>query len=175
MGYVWGRGLGVRASLSGFGFGRGLGGNYLVLWFLPWESLWIVWGSGAYLPGSVLGGLGGWLLLFYGCSGSCGSFFALVWLFSGRGGPCGLGFGFGRGLGGLVILVLWFFVLCFMGHFSPKSKALLALASPSEVYTAGKFHWHFTCGFNFRYSLRLPFLAVSSISKRLKAFIKSYY
>ena len=31
MGYVWGRGLGVRASLSGFGFGRGLGGNYLVL------------------------------------------------------------------------------------------------------------------------------------------------
>ena len=80
------------------------------------------------------------MLLFYGCSGSCGSFFALVWLFLGRGGPCGLGFGFGRGLGGLVILVLWFFVLCFMGHFSPKSKALLALASPSEVYTAGKFH-----------------------------------
>ena len=34
-----------------------------------------------------------------------------------------------------------------------------ARASPSEVYPAGKLQWHFTCGFNFRHGLWLPFVA----------------
>ena len=36
----------------------------------------------------------------------------------------------------------------------------LVRASVCEVYSAGKFHWHFTCGFNFRNSLRLPFIGL---------------
>ena len=40
-------------------------------------------------------------------------------------------------------------------------------ASPFKVYPAGKLHWHFTCGFDFRHSLRLPIVAILSVSKGL--------
>ena len=40
-------------------------------------------------------------------------------------------------------------------------------ASPSQVYGSDKLHWHFSCGFNFRHSLKLPFAAVLSVSKGL--------
>ena len=43
------------------------------------------------------------------------------------------------------------------GGLCPKSRAWSMCASPSWVYPAGKLQWHFTCGFDFRHSLWLPF------------------
>ena len=37
----------------------------------------------------------------------------------------------------------------------------------SEVYPAGKLQWHFTCGFDFRQSLWLPFVAALAILEGL--------
>ena len=42
-----------------------------------------------------------------------------------------------------------------------------APASPSEVYPAGKLQRHFTCGFDFRHSLWLSFVAAFSALKGL--------
>ena len=42
-----------------------------------------------------------------------------------------------------------------------------APASPSEVHPASKLQCHFTCGFDLRHSLRLPFAAISSVLKGL--------
>ena len=39
-----------------------------------------------------------------------------------------------------------------------QSCELSVHAWPSEVYPNGKLQWHFTCGFDFRYSLWLPSL-----------------
>ena len=47
---------------------------------------------------------------------------------------------------------------------------LCPVSSPSEVHTAGKLQWHFTCGFDF--SLWLQFVATFAVLKRLKYFIK---
>ena len=46
---------------------------------------------------------------------------------------------------------------------SKIEKLVSVCASPSEVYSADKFHLHFTYGFSFR--LKLPFAAVLLISK----------
>ena len=135
VGYVWGRGLGVRASLSGFGFGRGLGGNYLIL-----GELVDCVGIGGSPSGFGFGRSGGlivvvlwlfwelWVIFCLGVAlfGPWGALWAGVWFWA-----------WSRGVSYPCFMVL---VLYFMGHFSPKSKALLALASPSEVYTPGKFH-----------------------------------
>ena len=48
-----------------------------------------------------------------------------------------------------------------------KIKSGRERASPSEVYPDGKLHCHFTCGFDVRHNIRLLFLTVSSVSKRL--------
>ena len=48
-----------------------------------------------------------------------------------------------------------------------KSRARRAHVSPFGVYPAGKFQWHFPCGFDFRHSLRLSFAAVLSVLKGL--------
>ena len=40
-------------------------------------------------------------------------------------------------------------------------------ASSSEVYPAGKLQWHFTCGFDFRHSLWLPFVTFFAVLKGL--------
>ena len=42
-------------------------------------------------------------------------------------------------------------------------------ASPNEVYPAGKLQWYFTCGFDFRHDLWLPFVASFSVLKGLMA------
>ena len=42
-------------------------------------------------------------------------------------------------------------------------------ASPTEVYPAGKLQWYFTCGFDFRHDLWLPFVASFSVLKGLMA------
>ena len=47
------------------------------------------------------------------------------------------------------------------------SRAVCPGASPSEVYPAGKLPWHFTCGFDFRPSLWLPFEATFAVLKGL--------
>ena len=41
-------------------------------------------------------------------------------------------------------------------------------ASLSEVCPADKFQWHFTCGFHFRHSIRLPFVVAFAVLKGLK-------
>ena len=50
----------------------------------------------------------------------------------------------------------------------PKSRAWSIRASLSEVYLAGKFQWHFTCGLDFRHSLWLPFVTAFAVLKGLK-------
>ena len=40
-------------------------------------------------------------------------------------------------------------------------------ASLSEVYSAVKLQWHFTCGFDFRYGLWLPFVAAFAVLRVL--------
>ena len=52
----------------------------------------------------------------------------------------------------------------------PKSRPRRVGASPSEVYPAGKLQWHFTCGFDFRHSLWLPFVAGFAVLKGLMVF-----
>ena len=47
------------------------------------------------------------------------------------------------------------------------SRAVCPGASPFEVYPAGKLPWHFTCGFDFRPSLWLPFEATFAVLKGL--------
>ena len=69
-----------------------------------------------------------------------------------------------------------------MGYFSPlhklfkavgepmgsvQSRELGTLAPPSEVYYAGKLQWHFTCGFDFRHSPWLQFVAAFAVLKGL--------
>ena len=49
----------------------------------------------------------------------------------------------------------------------PKSRGRRTRASPFEVHPAGKFQWHFTCGFDFRHSLWLPFVAAFAVLKGL--------
>ena len=49
----------------------------------------------------------------------------------------------------------------------PKSRDWRARASPFKVHPAGKIQWHFTCGFDFRHSLWLPFAAAFAVLKRL--------
>ena len=48
---------------------------------------------------------------------------------------------------------------------SKIEKSVPLRASPSEVYSADKLHLHFTCGFSFRHSLKLPFAPVLLVSK----------
>ena len=48
-----------------------------------------------------------------------------------------------------------------------ESRELGAHASPSEVYPARKLQWHFTCGFDFRHSQWLPFVAAFAVLKGL--------
>ena len=44
----------------------------------------------------------------------------------------------------------------------------LAGALPCEVYPVGKLQGHFTCGFDFRHSLWLPFVAALAVLKGLR-------
>ena len=48
-----------------------------------------------------------------------------------------------------------------------QNRELGALGLPSEVYPAGNLQWHFTCSFDFRHSLRLPFVADFAVLKGL--------
>ena len=52
-----------------------------------------------------------------------------------------------------------------------QNRELSPRASPSKVFPAGKLQWHFTCGFNFRHSLWLPFVAAFAALKGLLIFI----
>ena len=49
----------------------------------------------------------------------------------------------------------------------PKSRGRRTRALSFEVHPAGKFQWHFTCGFDFRHSLWLPFVAAFAVLKGL--------
>ena len=49
----------------------------------------------------------------------------------------------------------------------PKSRARRACSPPSEVYSAGKLQWHFTCGFDGRHSLWLSFVTAFAVLKGL--------
>ena len=53
------------------------------------------------------------------------------------------------------------------GAVSKVERSARVRVSPSEVYHAGKLQWHFTCGFDFRYSLWLPFEAAFAVLKGL--------
>ena len=44
-----------------------------------------------------------------------------------------------------------------------NSRARLMHTSPSKVYPASNLQWHFTCGFDFRHSLWLPFEAAFAV------------
>ena len=48
-----------------------------------------------------------------------------------------------------------------------QSQKLGARASPSEVYPDAKLQWHFTCGFDLKHSLWLPFVAGFAFLKGL--------
>ena len=48
-----------------------------------------------------------------------------------------------------------------------RSKAWRMIASPSEVYPAGKLQWHFNYGFHFRNSLWLAFAAGFAVLRGL--------
>ena len=52
----------------------------------------------------------------------------------------------------------------------PKSRPRRVGASPSEVYPAGKLQWHVACGFDFRHTLWLPFVAGFAVLKGLMVF-----
>ena len=49
----------------------------------------------------------------------------------------------------------------------PKSRVQRMCPSPLEVYTDDNLQWHFTCGFNFRHTLRSPFVAAFAVLKEL--------
>ena len=51
-----------------------------------------------------------------------------------------------------------------------KSRARLMHTSPSKVYPASNLQWHFTCGFDFRHSLWLPFEAAFEVLKELSKY-----
>ena len=57
----------------------------------------------------------------------------------------------------------------------PKSRDRRALVLSSEVYPAAKFHWHCTCGFEFRHSLWLPFVTAFAVLKGLTASTASFF
>ena len=48
-----------------------------------------------------------------------------------------------------------------------QSREFGVRTSPSEVYPAGKLQWHFTCGFDFRHGVWLPFEAALAVLKGL--------
>ena len=50
---------------------------------------------------------------------------------------------------------------------SKVENSVRVRASPSEVSPAGKFQWHFTCGFDFRHGLWLPFVAAFAVLRGL--------
>ena len=50
--------------------------------------------------------------------------------------------------------------VCLWAEFEMES---LAHASPSDVYPTSKRQCHFTCGFDFRHSLRLAFVAAFAV------------
>ena len=59
------------------------------------------------------------------------------------------------------------------GLWAVKSRAPRKRALPYEVYPAGKLQWHFTCGFDFKHSLWLPFVGCFAILTVLKARVTS--
>ena len=52
---------------------------------------------------------------------------------------------------------------------NPFSPLALSRLSPPKVYPAGKLQCHSTCGFDFRYSLWLPFVTAFAVLKGLNA------
>ena len=85
--------------------------------------------------------------------GGCWWFLWGIWVLVGLGvALSGLLWG-GRGGGGVVGCV--------------QGRELGARTSPSEVYPAGKLHWHFTCGLDFKHSLWLPFETAFAVLKEL--------
>ena len=48
-----------------------------------------------------------------------------------------------------------------------QSRELGVRFSPSEVYRTGKLQWHFTCSFDFRHNLSLPFVTGFAVLKGL--------
>ena len=55
---------------------------------------------------------------------------------------------------GLALSGLWEAYGCVQS----RELAACMRALPSKTYPAGKLQWHFTCGFNFRHNLWLPFV-----------------
>ena len=74
---------------------------------------------------------------------------------------------------GFTLIGRWFVSLALSGLWgdgwavSKVESSARVRVSPSEVYPAGKLQWHFTCGFDFRYSLWLPFEAAFAVLKGL--------
>ena len=62
-------------------------------------------------------------------------------------------------ISGLGVCV-WGRGVCLWAEFEMES---LELAAPSDVYPTCKRQCHFTCGFDFRHSLRLPFVAAFTV------------
>ena len=141
----------------------------LYLWFRFWTysmtAIWVRFCS----PGGVVGG-------------SCGGYGSLLawgglWAVSAFGGSaCGprlpgfvLLVGFSGALGmGCHCHLGW--LLQSWGVINSSCGAWCVRTSPSEVYPAGKLQWHFTCGFDFRNSLWLPFKAAFPVLKVLILF-----
>ena len=117
------------------------------------------WGGGSGGAGGWLGGWGGWGVhgvagnasrrhcLLVGAAAVGGSLIGAV----GAMGPFWPGVGPFRAEEGL-----W-----------DVSKVESSARAPSEVNPAGKLQWHFTCGFDFRHSLWLPFVAAFAVLKGL--------
>ena len=64
---------------------------------------------------------------------------------------------------------IWLFPDCGGGLWavSKVERSVRAHTLLSEVYPAVKLQWHFPCGFDFRHSLRLPFVATFAVLKGL--------
>ena len=80
-----------------------------------------------------------------------------------------MGYGGGGGRGG----VGWGLTLFGLGGCGgadvgcDESRELRARSSPFDIYPAAKLQWHFTCGFDFRHSLWLPFAVAFAVLKGL--------
>ena len=57
----------------------------------------------------------------------------------------------------------------------PRIILLGNFTLPSEVYPAGNLQWHFTCGFDFRHGLWLPFVAAFAVLKGLKVLVRAMF